>query len=73
MAVTINYTVEDLQTLSDAINKGIVEVQYSDKKIKYRSLLEMETLLRKLTNKLCPTKPKRYANRFFASHKKGTC
>jgi hypothetical protein len=38
---TMAYTIEDLNNLKDAIKEGVLEVEYSDKKVKYRSLAEM--------------------------------
>lgn len=35
------YSIEDLDNLKDAIKEGVLEVEYADKKVKYRSLSEM--------------------------------
>lgn len=39
--MSVNWTTADLAALEAAIAKGVIEVQYSDKRIKYRSLSEM--------------------------------
>jgi hypothetical protein len=35
------YTIEDLDNLKAAIKEGVLEVEYADKKVRYRTLAEM--------------------------------
>lgn len=63
------YTVQDLQALEAAIATGALEVEYADKKIKYRSLAEMQQIRNQMLQELgtAPKTPKR----IFAQHSKG--
>ena len=40
-----NITLDDLKALEQAYFKGILSVEYSDRKIQYRSLREMKQLI----------------------------
>jgi hypothetical protein len=42
------YTSEQLTTLEAAIAQGALEVEYKDKRVKYRSLAEMNELRRQM-------------------------
>lgn len=48
------YTLEQYTTLQNAIAQGASEVFYGDKKVKYRSLNDMQTLLDQMENELFP-------------------
>ena len=50
-------TLQTLQALQDAIDQGVLEVEYSDKKVRYRSLDEMERIATKMKHELGLTKP----------------
>jgi len=63
-----NWTETDLKNLEEAIAKGVLEVQYTDKKIKYRSLNEMLTIRNEMRK--CLGKVKRNS-RVFAKTDKG--
>lgn len=72
MACT-QYTLEQYQTLSDAIATGALEVEYGDKSVKYRSLDEMIRILQLMKNCLFPDSTTGVnSGRKFASFSKGT-
>jgi len=64
-----SWTIEDLEALESAIAQGVVRVEYSDKKITYRSLDEMIRIRNRIRKDLglVDEKPKR----FFSSFNKG--
>lgn len=39
------FTLEDVTAMRDAMKKGVLEVQYQDKKVKFRSFAEMKQTL----------------------------
>ena len=55
---TTNFTAEDLAELDYAIASGALEVQYADKKVKYRSLSEMKSVRVRIVDALAG-KPRR--------------
>lgn len=69
MAFT-TFTLEDVQRLRDAIKKGVTEVQYQDKRVKYRTLDEMLKVLRMMEQELGL---KKKSSRVLAEHDKGLC
>lgn len=72
MACT-QYTLEQYQVLSDAIATGTVEVNYGDKKVRYRSLDEMIRILELMKKCLFPDSTTGVnSGRKFASFSKGT-
>lgn len=50
-------TQEKLDALEDAISQGILEVEYSDKRVKYRSLNEMIRIATRMKTELGLIKP----------------
>ncbi len=42
------YTVEQYRELAEAYASGELEVKYQDKEVKYRSLVEMERIMRRM-------------------------
>lgn len=46
------YTIEQHNLLEEAISQGVLEVEYSDKKVKYRSLDDMLRTLTLMKNQL---------------------
>jgi hypothetical protein len=46
------YTQEQYDALIDAIAQGVLRVEYADKRIEYRSLDDMERLLKKMGDSL---------------------
>lgn len=62
------WTIEQYNTLNDAIAQGVTQVMYGNKLVIYRSLNEMMTLRDAMKRELgLSTAPKR----LFASHSKG--
>lgn len=61
-----SWTVEDLKALESAIAQGVVRVEYSDKKITYRSLDEMIRIRNRIRKDLgfIDEKPKRFLSSF---------
>lgn len=62
-----SYTLDQLNTLQDAIAQGVLEVKYADKTVTYRSLNEMvrtRTMISRDLGLLTPS-------RKFAVHNKG--
>lgn len=64
------YTQQQLDTLTDAIAQGALEVWYGDKKVVYRSLAEMRSIRDEMQSELGVS---RNNKRRFASFTKGTC
>lgn len=65
----MSYTVEQLQTLENAIAQGSLEVWYGDKRVKYRSLAEMLQTAALIKKELGLTTPG--SKRLFANFNKG--
>ena len=63
------YTQQQIDALEAAIAMGATSVQYSDKKVEYRSLAEMKEILQQMKESLGQAKKVR---RVFAKHSKGT-
>lgn len=63
------FTQKQLDVLEEAITNGVLEVQYTDKKVKYRSLAEMMQLRDKIREELGIVK--KQAQRLYMSHCKG--
>lgn len=61
------FTIEQLTALESAIAQGVLTVEYSDKKVTYRSLSEMYQLLNDMKGQLGLVPPRRR----FAEHSKG--
>lgn len=70
MACT-QYTLEQYQTLSDAIATGSKKVKYGDKEVEYRSLDEMIRILGLMKDCLFPSANGGNNSRKFASFSKG--
>lgn len=51
----IGFTVEQYNTLLAAYSLGALEVEYADKKVRYRSLEEMERILSSMLAQLQPS------------------
>ena len=66
----MSFTNDQLTKLDDAIAQGVLSVQYTDKRVTYRSLSEM-IQLRDLMRKELGFTPKRKV--VFAKFKKGLC
>jgi hypothetical protein len=64
------YTQQQLDTLTDAIAQGALEVWYGDKKVVYRSLKDMRSIKDEMKAELGLSKNNK---RRFASFTKGTC
>lgn len=65
------YTQEQIDVLEAAIGQGVLEVQYADKTVKYRSLDEMLRILNMMKGIVDPVATRR-GNRRYAEHNKGT-
>lgn len=66
-----NFTAEDLAAIEEAIVTGALEVEYNDRRVRYRSmkdLKEARTMIRK-----CLGLVKSTGNRLLCEAKKGTC
>lgn len=61
------YTTEQMTALQDAIAQGVLSVEYSDKKVTYRSLDEMRTILADMKKELGASNH----GRRYAAHSKG--
>lgn len=66
--MSTTWTLADLAALEGAIGKGVLEVQYTDKRIKYRSLNEMWQIRNEMKKSLGLTKK---GGRVFAKFDKG--
>lgn len=49
-----SYTIEQLTSLKAAVAQGVMEVQYSDKKVKYASIGDMLKLISLIERELYP-------------------
>jgi len=63
-----SWTNDDLIAIEDAIKKGILEVEYNDRRVKYRSLNDLFRIRHEI--KVCLGLIKR-SGRFFAKTDKG--
>lgn len=63
------WTIEQYNTLKEAIASGTKTVKYSDKEVTYRSLEEMMTLLRAIERELGLNKTKMFVD--YPTHSKG--
>ena len=63
------FTTEQYNALCEAISQGVLKVEYSDKKVEYRSLSEMLQLKKLIEQELGLGKPQN--NRLLAIHDKG--
>lgn len=63
------YTQEQYTALCEAIAQGVLKVEYSDKKVEYRSLNEMYRIKKDMEKELGLANPAN--NRLFAIHDKG--
>lgn len=64
-----NFTHDDLKALDDAIKQGVKTVEYSDRRVEYRTLNEMIRLRNLMKNEVEPEN--RGPQRVYASHTKG--
>ena len=48
------FTQADLDAINEAIASGAVEVEYADKKVRYRSLDDMKRVRTEIENELSP-------------------
>lgn len=71
MAVVVIYTLAQYTALSAAIAEGVQEVQYSDKKVVYRSLEEMLRIQATMYDQLFNAGKNNSARRF-VNFSKGT-
>jgi hypothetical protein len=65
------YTAEQLQTLKDAYAQGVLEVQYGDKKIVYRSKDDMKELIAEIEGTLQAATGNTGLRKKFVSFNKG--
>ena len=66
-----NWTPAHLKKLEEAIAKGVMSVQYEDRRIQYRSLAEMMQTRDLIKAELGVSKQTRGNRRRFARHDKG--
>jgi hypothetical protein len=64
------YTMTQYQIISDAIVSGALEVQYGDKKVRYRDLNEMIRIQTMMKNELFPSQNSNNGRKY-ASFSKG--
>lgn len=64
------WTQSDIDALKDAIKKGVREVQYQDKRVRYNSIDDMLKALRLMEEELGV---KKKSGRLLAEHSKGLC
>lgn len=65
----MSYTIQQYEATKKAYASGTKSVSYGDKKIEYRSLEEMERIIRKMEAELFPDRAPR--RRRFASFDRG--
>lgn len=65
------FTQSQIDALETALAQGTLEVQYADKKIKYRDLDEMERILNKMKSEVAGTPRSVGGVRLYARHSKG--
>lgn len=64
------FTIEDLEAIEDAIKSGALEVEYNDRRVKFRSKNELVDLHHFISKKLGL---KKRSARILCKTKKGTC
>ena len=57
--MTLEQKQEMLSKLEEAIYSGVMEIEFSDRKIKYRSLKDMKSLIKRLNNEINPNLKKK--------------
>jgi len=67
--MTLEQKQEMLNKLEEAIYSGVMEIEFSDRKIKYRSVKDMKSLIKTLKNELNPLQKK--SNTIVPTYKKG--
>lgn len=65
------WTIEDLAAIEEAIATGALEVEYNDRRVRYRSMKDL-IAARELI-KRCLGLTKKTGTRFLCEAKKGTC
>lgn len=65
-----DWTSEDLETINDAIASGALEVEYNDRRVKYRSMNELMKARELIRKSLGLTKK---TGTVYATASKGTC
>lgn len=65
-----NYTLEDLKAVRTAIATGALEVEYNDRRVKYRSINELKQTEQKIAHALGLVKR---GGRVLCESSKGTC
>ena len=65
------YTIEQYNALSEAISIGALKVEYSDKKVEYRSLSDMLRIQALMVGELGLNTNKTYNGRKYASFSNG--
>lgn len=55
------FTQAQLDALNEAIAQGVLEVEYADKKVRYRSLEEMRSIRDEMNAQLNPSTRKTYS------------
>lgn len=54
MEILTTWTLTDIAALESAIKSGALEVWYGDKRVKYRSIAEMQQILQQIKDALQP-------------------
>lgn len=62
-------TQDEIDTLEKAINQGAISVEYGDKKVTYRNLNDMRSILRDMKKELGQNNGN--SNRRYAEHSNG--
>lgn len=70
MGLTKDELTEKLRAIEDAFFEGVLEVQYGDKKVRYRSFDEMKRIIDLLKSQLGISQK---TSKYFANFDKGTC
>ena len=65
------FTIEQYNTLTEAIASGSLSVKYADKEVTYRSLKEMKEILGMMRTDVFPSSTQ--SRRKYAEHSKGLC
>ncbi len=61
---------QQLEALEDALFEGVLEVEYDDKRVKYRSFREMQNTIDMIKKRLGQSKK---TCRIYADYSKGVC
>lgn len=69
--MSTNWTSEDLAAIEEAIACGALEVEYNDRRVRYRSMKDLLTA-RELIRR-CLGLTKKTGSRLLCESKKGTC